>query len=201
MSIVTPLPPIQGRNEKIKPHLTVYSTKTNLTPGLARFYCARGRGEKPEREWRKRSKHGQVRENNSRGMSFCLSDPVYEIWPSAPQPMDQDTGRMENEKTSSHFLTSPVCSLPTPVRLPDWTGADNISSHGVLILQFLFLGVHRGCVLEGTSKGHAVNPAAFRQQWLTGEDHTCYSEIFRYPCWSSVSRLNHSISKYFLLRS
>ena len=50
-------------------------------------------------------------------------------------------------------------------------------------------------MLEGTSKGHVVNPAAVRQQWLTGEDHILYSEIFHYPYWSSVSRLNHSISK------
>ena len=102
---------------------------------------------------------------------------------------------MENEKTSSHFLTSPVCSHLLPVGPQTGQVQTTFPSHYVLILQSLFLGVQRGCVLEGTSKGHVVNPAAVRQQWLTGEDHILYSEIFHYPYWSSVSRLNHSISK------
>lgn len=59
---------------------------------------------------------------------------------------------MENEKTSSHFLTSPVCSHLLPVGPQTGQVQTTFPSHYVLILQSLFLGVQRGCVLEGSLK-------------------------------------------------
>ena len=91
---------------------------------------------------------------------------------------------MENEKTSSRFLTSPVCSHLLPVGPQTGQVRTTFPSHCVPASQSLFLGVQRGCLLEGTSKGHPVDPVAFRQQCLTVEDCILCFGIFHNPCWS-----------------
>lgn len=81
--MVTPLPPIQGRNKKIKPHLTVYSTQINLAPGPAKILqCQRHGGEKPEREKRKeicKMWASRGRKQLTRHELPASTDPVYEI--------------------------------------------------------------------------------------------------------------------------
>lgn len=130
-SIRTPLPPIQGRNQKIKPHLAVYSTKINLTQGSAKILqCQRQGGEKPGGKWGKRFvKCGQAgEENSSPGVSFLPPQTLFMkselLHPQHMEPRSRTDGKWENFKPFPDFSSvfSPFTSWA-----PDWTGANNIS--------------------------------------------------------------------------
>lgn len=133
LSTITPLPPIQGRNKKIKPYLTVYSTQLNLGwifQGLPRFYSARGKGLRSQkRKGGKRFvKCGQAREeNSSHGMSFLPPQTLFMkselLHPQHMEPGYKTDGKWENFKPFPDF--SSVFS-PFTSRAPAWTGA-NIS--------------------------------------------------------------------------
>lgn len=95
---------------------------------------------------------------------------------------------MENEKTSSHFLTSPVCSHLLPVGPPTGQVRTAFPSHGVPVPRSLVLGVQRGCMLEGTSKGHPSRRSCCLQarephRWKTAYFVLKYSPIPLVVCF------------------
>lgn len=148
LSIATPLPPIKGRNKKIKPHLTVYSTKTNLTPGLAKIYSARGKGAKNQKGkgGKRFIKCGQAgEENSSHGMSFLPPQTLFMkselLHPWHMEPEYRTDGKWENFKPFPDFSSvfSPFTSWA-----PDGTGANNVS---------LTLCPHSPVPVPGSSEG------------------------------------------------
>lgn len=202
LSTLTPLPPIQGRNRKIKPHLTVYSTQITLTPGPARILqCQRQGDEKPGTKKRKeicKMWASEGRKQLTRREFPASSDPVYEIWaPAPPDTWSQDTKRMENEKTSSHFLTSPVCSHLLPVGPQTGQVWTTFPSHASLFSSSCFLDFRGTAHWKGPQRSSSSSFCLWATQCLTVKDCVLCFGIFYNPCWSSVSRLNHSFSKVF----
>lgn len=91
------------------------------------------------------------------------SYPVYEIW--APVPPTHGSRIQMNGKWGNFKPFPEFSSVFSPLQVRPQTGQvqTTFPSHWVPVPQSLLSGVQRGCMLEGTSKGHPVDPFAFRQ--------------------------------------